>query len=262
MVERVLASANRDGLLYNQIDAATLRPAPGARAGRLADSWGYVYAAIYNVGCAIGDPHLVAATRRVLRRVAHKTGHDWATHPGHDDLADSLEGALYLLAREDVPAASAWVDLMAARLLAMQGPDGAIGASYLDGNWLRSILIYGWSLTRGARLDPWRPGVRLGAVEHDGRLYLALDTADGAPWQGRLVLDTPRHRAVFGMATAWVRLNHWPEHFTVAADRRYTLTHADGRRVIRTGQELAAGIDVAAPDRLLVAPAEAARGPE
>jgi len=262
MVDRILASASRDGLLYNQIDAATLRPAAGARAGRFADSWGYVYGAIYNVGCALGDDRLVAATRRVLSRLAHKPELDWATHPGHDDVADSLEGALYLLAREEVPAAAAWADRMTARLLAMQGPDGAIGASYLDGNWLRSILIYGWSLTRGARLSPWHPGVRLGAVEHGGRLYLALDVADGGPWQGRLALDTPRHRTVFGMSTAWVRLNQWPEHFTVWPDRRYTLTYADGRRVTLAGRELAAGIGVAAPDRLVVAPAEAARGPE
>jgi hypothetical protein len=43
MLDRILESANPDGMLYNEVDAATLRPIDG----RLSDNWGYVYGAVY-----------------------------------------------------------------------------------------------------------------------------------------------------------------------------------------------------------------------
>ena len=43
MLDRILQSANPDGMLYNEVDAETLTPI----ATGLSDNWGYVYGAVY-----------------------------------------------------------------------------------------------------------------------------------------------------------------------------------------------------------------------
>ena len=63
MLDRVLASANPDGMLFDEIDAATLAP----RTTGLSDNWGYIYGAVYAYYQATGDSRYRDAVLRVLR---------------------------------------------------------------------------------------------------------------------------------------------------------------------------------------------------
>jgi hypothetical protein len=53
-------------------------------------------------------------------------------------------------------------------------------------------------------------------------------------------------------AKNYVRLNEWPEWFTVDETTLYRVLDAAGKEQVRLGSELVEGIDVAAPARLVV----------
>jgi hypothetical protein len=96
--------------------------------------------------------------------------------------------------------------------------------------------------TQGARVEPWRKDVIVGAVPVEGGVALAL-TAD-ADWEGRLIFDVPRHRINMGMPLDWPRINQFPEWFTVVAEAEYTVSDSQaGEPVMHTGKQLADGIE-------------------
>ena len=78
--------------------------------------------------------------------------------------------------------------------------------------------------TQGCFLDGWQEGVRLGAVREGERLFVSLEAPAG--WKGRLRFDYARHRRDLNFARNYVRLNEWPEWYTVDEN---TLYRADGR---------------------------------
>lgn len=251
MIDRVLASANPDGLLYNRIDSRTLKPLTTNNSGRLADSWGYVYGAVYNFFLVTGDERYRDATLNVMRNLPAYIDYKWSTYPGHDDYADALESAIYLLAREDVPEAWQFVDALFSKLMRYQRPDGSIGGSYLDGNWTRSTLLYALHKSQGVRAVPWQPGLALGAAPYDEGIV--IDLTSPSAWSGHLVFDTARHLTIFNMQTNFVRLNEWPEWFTVDPARSYMVTRPNSVETVR-GSDLIAGLPVTAPARLSIQP--------
>ena len=62
----------------------------------------------------------------------------------------------------DDPAAELWLDDQIGALYGFQDADGAVVERDLDGNFIRSTLMYAYRLTGGARLDPWSPDLLLG----------------------------------------------------------------------------------------------------
>ena len=114
------------------------------------------------------------------------------------------------------------MDEEAATFFSYQKPDGSVNGDYLDGNFIRTCLLYGSYKTRGAILKPWREDLQLGGAETGGALYLHLAAA--AAWEGRLILDTERHRDFPGGAANDARVNEWPEWTTVDKDRFYRVT--------------------------------------
>ena len=79
MLDQVLASANPDGMLYNQVDAKTLAPVNRG----LSDNWGYVYGAVYTFYQVTGEGKYRDAVRKVLtnlpRYQAYVRSHDRTT---------------------------------------------------------------------------------------------------------------------------------------------------------------------------------------
>jgi hypothetical protein len=247
MLDRILASANPDGLLYDDIRASDLQP----REERLSDNWGYVYGAVYTHYMVTGETKYRDAVRRVLTNLPKYRGHDWE-NGSHDGYADAIESALYLAAREPVPEAFDWIESEVRRLLAFQRPDGTIERWYGDGNWSRTLLLYAMWKTQGCWLDGWRDGVRLGAVRDGERLLVSLEGPAG--WRGRLRFDHARHRRQLNFAKNYVRLNEWPEWYVVEPTRLYRVVDARGGEQVRLGRELMDGIAVGAPARLVVMP--------
>jgi hypothetical protein len=245
MLDRILASANPDGLLYDEIRASDLAP----RDQRLSDNWGYVYGAVYTHYMVTGETRYRDAVLRVLRALPRYRGYDWE-NGSHDGYADAIESAIYLVAREPVPEAISWIESEVRTLIAFQQDDGTIERWYGDGNWARTLLLYAMWKTQGCFLDGWQEGVKLGAARDGDRLFVSVEGPAG--WKGKLRFDHPRHRREMNLVRNYVRLNEWPEWFTVDETTLYRLTDAKGVETLRLGFELEEGIEIAAPVRLVV----------
>jgi hypothetical protein len=104
--------------------------------------------------------------------------------------------------------------------------------------------------TQGAFLDGWKEGVGLGAVREAERLYVSIEAP--AAWSGRLRFDHARHRRDLGFTRNWVRLNEWPEWYTVDENTLYRIESTSGDEQVRLGSELVAGIPVSGSSRWVV----------
>jgi len=245
MLDRVLASANPDGLLYDDIRASDLKPTQTT----LSDNWGYVYGAVYTHFMVTRETRFRDAVRRVLKNLPRYRGYDWE-RGSHDGYADAIESALYLVAREDVPEAKSFIESEVMTLVAFQQEDGTIERWYGDGNWARTLLLYAMWKTLGSFLEPWQEGVKLGAVREGDRLLVSLEGPQG--YRARLRFDYARHRRELNLPRNYVRLNEWPEWFVVDENTLYRVTWGDRREEVRLGSELKSGIEVNAPSRLIV----------
>jgi hypothetical protein len=239
MLDRILASANPDGLFYNTVDAATLRPLDAG----LSDNWGYVYGAVYTFYQCTGETKYRDAVRRALANLPRYRNYDWE-RGSFDGYADAIESALYLVNREPVPEALDWIESETQVLLGMQKPDGHIENWYGEGNFNRTLLLYAYYHSQGVRPDRWVPGLRVGAARSGRRLYLSVAAPPG--WQGRLRFDFARHRRVLNLDQNYVRLNEFPEWYVVDENALYRLRGPADR--VYLGSELIAGAPLAPGD--------------
>jgi hypothetical protein len=265
MLDRLLAiGLTKDGHWKSSIDLDT----GASLKDTYSDNWGYLYAA-YLTQAAIeerfpnGDLSAAqryrAAVDAGLAAVARLELYPWQGIE-QDGYADTIESALYLLNRVDAPATAAWVDRQAGTLFGAQDDAGMVEDSYLDGNFVRTSLLYSAWQTRGVRLDPWLPSVMLGAAP-DGDCLLVVAEAAQA-WEGRLRFDVPRHRLHLRLPFNYPRLNEWPEWFTVEADQRYRIEGlAESLPAQHDGAALSAGLllrlEPGAESRLRVCASEA-----
>jgi hypothetical protein len=218
MLDRALARGRDDnGLWFRVIDI----PSGKVTQEGLTDNWGYLYqpyltAAMLERSAPDGDPARAQqyedAVRQALRALPRYPYYPWQQGE-MDGYADSIESAIYLLSRLPEPDGARWVDEQIAVLFGFQHPDGSVEDNYLDGNFVRTSLLYGLALTHGVMPEPWRPDVLVGA-EVDGA---CLEIAAGAeqPWDGRLRFDRPRYRENVGLPIDYPRLNEWPTGFVL-----------------------------------------------
>jgi hypothetical protein len=162
-----------------------------------------------------------------------------------DGFADSIESALYLIPFLNVGGAARWIDEETGILLSYQKDDGIVGGTYLDGNFVRTALAYALFRTQGTRLDPWQPGLRLGAVRSPQELHISMSSP--ASWSGRIMFDSLRHRTHLNLASEYPRLNGWTEWFTANPDTRYIVRMSNGDETTATtvtGSDLINGVPV------------------
>lgn len=248
LFDRVIESANPDGMLYNKIDPKTLR----AHGKGLNDNWGYIYGAMYAFYQATGEEKYREAVRRVLRNLPKYRNVNWETHHW-DGYADSIESALYLLAREPVPEAADWIESEIKVLVkrAQPGSPEALpeGRMYLDGNFNRTMLLYALYKSQGCRAAQWSPGLRIGAVRDGERLFLSIErSALRLPWIGRICFDHARHKRDMNFDKNYVRLNEYPEWYAVDENTLYKLRPTCGKDRVRLGSELIRGVVLHAGD--------------
>lgn len=245
MLDRLLETGRTpNGLWYDGISY----PSGKVKDKTLNDNWGYLGQAYLNRASALRagpspDPMTAAryedATREMLHGATAVDFYKWESGD-MDGYADSLEGAIYLLRYLDVPEAADWVDQQIGVFYGFQKDDGAVTDENIDGNFIRTALLYGLWNTQGTRLDPWMPGLALGAAQDGGCLQLHLHTDEH--WSGRVRFDTPRHQQYFGLPEDYPRLNQWPEWWTAEPGQTYAVTRPDGSVNAVTGEQLAAGL--------------------
>jgi hypothetical protein len=247
MMDRLLASANADGMFYNEIRCSDLTPIDK----RISDNWGYIYGAVYTFYMVTGEPRYREAVLRVLRSLPKYRGFDWEGGR-QDGYADTIESALYLINREPVPEAVGWIESEMKTLVSYQKDDGLVEGAYPDGNWLRTVLVYTLWKTQGTWVEHWKPGVRLGAERRGDALHVTVESA--ARWSGRLRFDHARHRRALNFQRNFVRLNEWPEWYVVDENTLYEIRDATGRLQTLLGADLVDGVAISAPARLVVRP--------
>ncbi len=242
LLDRLLASANPDGLFYNTIDTRTLAPIDN----RLSDNWGYLYGALYGFYQVTGETRYRDATIHVLKNLPKYRNYCWepssnAKNPAlgsFDGYADTIESALYLVNREPVPEALDWIDSEMKVMLAMQRPDGHIEDWYGEGNFNRTAILWALMKSQGLRAAPWKPGLQLGATRDGEKLSLFLNQP------ARVEFDYARHHRVLNLRSNIIRLNEFPEWYTVDENTLYQLTPAKGEPLVRLGAELVGGVDL------------------
>jgi hypothetical protein len=244
LLDRVLESANPDGMLYNEVATDTLKPFNSG----LSDNWGYIYGAVYTFYQCTGEARYRDAVLKALRNLPNYRRYVWEPRPNDpqltlgsfDGYADSLESALYLVAREPVPQALDWIESEMQVMLDMQKPDGHIEYWYGEGNFNRTAMLYAFMQSAGVRPAHWRPGMRVGGIQDGPRLRLSLTV----PSATVIRFDYARHRRVLNLDRNYVRLNEFPEWFVVDENTLYNLSRQGdpSRDMVRLGSELVAGV--------------------
>jgi len=167
--------------------------------------------------------------------------YNWGSS-SRDNIADSVEGGLYLLYYQPVAEGFVWADRVIERTLVDHSDaDRLWGTHKLEANTVRTVLIHTMLHTQNTIARPWRQGLQLGAAPcGDGIcIYLACDK----PYQGRLEFDIPRHRLYMGFGRDWPRMNTVPEWFTVEPDE--TLYDVTGETTKSyTGRQMHEGIPI------------------
>jgi hypothetical protein len=184
--------------------------------------------------------------RHVLATLPKYRNHVWEPREGlrlgsFDGYADAIESAIYLVNREPVAEAFDWIDSEVDVMLRMQRPDGHVEDWYGEGNFNRTLLLYAYMKSQGVRPDVWEPGVRVGASATGGRLALHL----AMPAARRIRFDWARHRRSLNFSANYVRLNEFPEWFTVDENTLYRLRGPGVTELVRLGAEMIAGIEMA-----------------
>ena len=123
-----------------------------------------------------------------------------------------------------------------------QKEDGIIEGWHGDGNFARTIIMYGLWKTQGAFLQPWRDDLILGAEKKDGEACFVLSAE--YDWEGKLYFDYQRHKTHLNLPLDYPRINQFPERFTAEEGKEYTLVSSQKKISGKiTGKILLEGIN-------------------
>ncbi len=241
----LVVGRTEDGLWHNSVDIKTHDPLDKG----VVDTWGYILNAYQMFDIAEGTSIYAGEIKRTMRAAAARKSFPWEGS-SHDGYADAIESMLYSLPWFDISECHRWVDDEIEVMFRMQSPSGFVSQGYLDGNFIRTSLLYAAYKTQGVIVRPWREDVYLGSVydREEKELYLYL-SAD-AQWEGVLKFDLPRHRTIWNLPLEYPRLNGTPEWFVVEPQKTYVVVDLDsGEESFRSGQSLAEGLTITLDER-------------
>ena len=229
---------NSEGLIVNQMDPFTL----DALDARASDNWGYVlcgaelFVQASERHGAIGEERLRAIREQIVSTVDAVLRTDGLAWEGahQDGYADSIESALYAAAYirgVDRRSINRWVDRQIAALFHKQRSDGFVDEQYLDGNFIRTSLLYGMMRSGGWMPEPWAPNVGIGYERIDDTRAILVVQAGSDGWTGTIVPDRERHRHILRLPWDWPRINSWPEW--CPGDRVESVTPIEGASFAR-----------------------------
>ncbi len=240
LLDRVLeVGRNEDGLFYNAIN-----PRTGEIVDKnTVDNWGYVFNAYYAVWLVDQKEDYRQAVLEGFEELNAKYRNFAWEGTSHDGYADALESGINLYNREPVPVLKDWIDSEVQVMFGMQQDDGIIGGWHGDGNFARTAIMYSLWKTQGARIEPWRSDVILGAAKGENETCFVLTSE--REWEGKLVFDSQRHKTILNLPIDYPRINQFPEWFTAVKEQEYELTFSGKKRPESyTGVQLLEGIPV------------------
>jgi len=248
---------NSDGVIVG-----ALQDTPGPHDNvTIRDGWGYDLVAFLDYDLARGATRYREAIRRPMTNLLKPRylKFNW-DHGSRDNVADSVEGALYLLYRIPVPEGFLWADReIATMLVDHTDPERLWGVHKLEANTVRTVLIHTMLHTRNTIARPWRQGLQLGAAPCGDGVCVYMEADE--PYEGRLEFDVPRHRITMGFEHDWPRMNAVPEWFTVEPDEahQYQVEDVDRRSMrLWSGKSLHEGLPIRLepkkPLRLVISP--------
>ena len=225
------------------------------------DGWGYDFVGFLDYDLALGAGRYEQAMRlamgNLLKPRYEKFNWD---HGSRDNIADSVEGGLYLLYRIPTPEAFIWADREIATILVDHAKADRLWDTHkLEANTVRTVLIHTMLHTRNTIIRPWRQTLQLGAAPCGDGICIFIKSDEA--YEGRLQFDVPRHRLYMGFQQDWPRMNAVPEWFTVEPDEahQYRVQNVDaGTTQLVSGKSLSEGLAVQVeadkPLRLIVEP--------
>ena len=257
LLDRILVyGRNSDGLFYNAINLKSQTVIDE----RIADTWGYILNAYYTTWLVDQKEQYIDAVRKPFQFLNLKyRNYNWEPGPhrgplgSHDGYADAIESGINLWNREKDFELKRWIDSEIKVMFGMQQPNGIIEGWHGDGNFARTALMYGLWKTQGARLSPWKPSLRLGAVATEEETYFVVTAQDD--WEGQLVFDPIRHKDILNLPVDYPRINQFPEWFTVDPQTTYHIKASDPKLSdIYSGAKLLDGIPLklSAGERLII----------
>src|SRR3954447_2552168 len=139
----------KDGLLESAIDGKTL----ASKVEQPNDNWAYLLNGVLLYTQAARKHGVVPAARldaldveleKIAQTVAKQYGIAWEWD-SMDGYADTLEGGMYMMQHRPslAPALAQWVDDQIVNLWERQADNGTVHGDYLDGNFIRTALMYG-----------------------------------------------------------------------------------------------------------------------
>jgi len=205
------------------------------------DGWGYDFVGFLDYDLALGTHYYQEAIRRAMTNLLKPRYKEFNwDHSSRDNIADSIEGGLYLLYRIPVTEAFVWADREIATVLVDHtNRDRLWGVHKLEANTVRTVLIHTMLHTRNTIARPWQQGLQLGAAPCDDGICIYMES--DRLYEGFLQFDIPRHRLYMGFEQDWPRMNAVPEWFTVEPDEShwYTVTDVDaGSTKVLSGKSL------------------------
>ncbi|MBN2130668.1 MAG: hypothetical protein JW741_14290 [Sedimentisphaerales bacterium] len=234
---------NPDGIIIGGLQA---EEGPHDDVG-IRDGWGYDFVGFLDYDLALGTDRYQEAMRRAMSNLLKPRylEFNW-DHGSRDNIADSVEGGLYLLYRIPVTEAFIWADREIATVLVDHtDPNRLWGVHKLEANTVRTVLIHTMLHTRNTIARPWREGLQLGAAPSGDGICIYLESDE--PYVGLLQFDIPRHRLYMGFEQDWPRMNAVPEWFTVEPDESHWYRVTDvgaGSTKILSGKSLREGFPV------------------
>lgn len=248
---------NSDGVIIG-----TLQDTPGPHDDvTLRDGWGYDFVGFLDYDLAMGTTRYRDAICKPMTNLLKPRYEkfNWDSR-SRDNVADSVEGGLYLLYRFPTPEAFLWADReIATMLVDHTDPERLWGVHKLEANTVRTVLIHTMLHTRNTIARPWQQGLQLGAAPCGNGICLFVQS--DKPYQGKIHFDVPRHRLTMGFQQDWPRMNAVPEWFTVEPDETHQYNVEDTDRQTtqpHSGKALSEGLpihlDPDKPLRLLITP--------
>ncbi len=234
------AGRTGDGLWHSRIDTTSHQILDA----RIIDTWGYLLSAYKTFDLAEGSDIYGLEIRRTMLAAASRRSFLWEGETA-DGYADTIESMLYMLPWFDIPVCHRWVDEEIAIMFGKQKRSGFIDQRYLDGNFIRTSLMYARYKTQGIIPEPWREDLRLGAARDKRTGVLYVYVGADAPWEGVLEFDSPRHRTIWRLPLEYPRVNGEPEWFTASPQAAYRVTDLlTGRTERQGGRALSRGMPV------------------